>query len=1192
MIGAIYCTKGGRERGWAGTDMPQEERDVCGPMLWEPTTGTWDSKGAACTWSRRLAALGAATWADISHRHTGRWFTWEEFKSVYGVEGERARDEYSQLKAELRGPQWAGLAERWRERAMMQGAPESETESDAEDWNRWRTGEWEVGEVLAARSTPECEGGWEYRIRWRGDYADSWESHNTVGDNTALQPDLHKAREERRVHTSFGAWLDEAAEAGTGDKGGGRARRAAARRARARLRLTGHTDMQDAWQLFLEYNQEAMRHEVMDNIEDLPAARGGQEGWTPDSMQTFYRGDVTTRVGEEGVSEEARVTSLSPHTPRERGLPAHLRVTEDTLDKREKEQELNKQYAREQGMTEFEETLPHTLPLHRIERQAAGQRVWKGHQGPGHELIRDGDLLADPVARLLLRYDDLESGGEVCTGEGVTCTMDAKERRVLGGEGAVQETAAVARVLWALHAAHHFTNAAALDGSKGQAAEDRYSPTAYGGTTGVEPYGRTQPGTSDVAASAAEERAAVGAGMFGGRLPSAWEAVDAETYAIFAYLRSVHDHATREGRARGLSGRELAEWRARTRTLILSDCSSALETIERAWRTSEAEGVNRRDRGGIIEAICRVRAELGIVVTVWVGAHTGVSPNAVADAAAKAHLGSKTMEPVTERVAEWVMAKPHLNEMVVKGQWEFTDRQAFIQHRLRAMEYVRDRLREGLPAGRTMAGQAGHTWADVARRAIQPAPIVDEEGQATKPSWEDLRAHTRVVSIVAQTRVGEVLQIPHGRTWQRRKQQEGEAGTLAREEALGCPACCAVRRGKGQWDARMPPALCDEQHVLTGTCEAIDDDNRQGIDDGVAKLQHLAAKETQRAGAQGTAAQQLSIKHITKVLQGARRATQRRTQGSGHTIAASDFACLQQLLAAALPQHEPCGQGGAQSATFNAARVDSVLRPMRQHAVLQVQAVVQKAHKEVHRRRQHEAGRGWLALVLRAWRETAQQARGARGGAPPPWRTPCTSAEVDGGEVRPRRSKRVRTTVNTENQEQEAVNAEVSEEDFANSYKLQLSNLCMRANTEKRTTKKTSAADLVRRIRAITTYWRVMQIKDKIRRRKQAESERRVAAPPEHTGAQASTSHAQAMEVTPPEDAPNTGTKRPRTINNYREARTYQTREDAPKRVRRRVQGTAVGIDLLQRLWGLHASDADDRRSSRKRPRTPRIADG
>ena len=490
-----------------------------------------------------------------------------------------------------------------------------------------------------------------------------------------------------------------------------------------------------------------------------------------------------------------------------------------------------------------------------------------------------------------------------------------------------------------------------------------------------------------------------------------------------------------------------------------------------------------------------------------------------------------------------------------------------------------------------MEGQAGATWAEVARRALQLAPVLDEEGNATKPSWEDLRAHTRVVGIVAQTRVGEVLQIPHGRTWQRREQQEGGEGPMARERALGCPACCAVRRATGQWDARTPPALCDEQHVLTGECEATTADTRGALDDGVAKLQHLAAKETQKAGAQGTTAQQLSMQHITKVLQGARRATQCRAQGSGHTIAASDFACLQQLLAAALPEHEPCGQGRASNATFSAARVDSVLRPMRHHAVLQVQDVVQKAHKEVHRRRQHETGRGWLVLVLRAWRETAQQARGARGGALPPWKAPCASAEVDGDEVRPRRSKRVRTTVNTENQEKEAVNAEVWEADFANSYKLKLCSLCMRANTAKRTTEKTSAADLVRRLRAITTYWRLMQIKDKIRRRKQADSERRAEATPQHTGAQASTSHEQAMAGTPPEEATNTS-KRPRKVNNYSEARTYTTREDAPKRVKRRVQGTAVGIDLLQRLWGLHASDAGDGRSTRKRPRTPRIYDG
>ena len=66
--------------------------------------------------------------------------------------------------------------------------------------------------------------------------------------------------------------------------------------------------------------------------------------------------------------------------------------------------------------------------------------------------------------------------------------------------------------------------------------------------------------------------------------------------------------------------------------------------------------------------------------------------------------------------------------------------------------------------------------------------------------------------------------------------------------------------------------------------------------------------------------------------------------------------------------------------------------------------------------------------------------------------------------------------------------------------------------------------------------------------------------------------------------------KRTRTeIQTYREARTYATRDEEPKRAKRRVTGTAVGIDLLQRMWGLHADEAEDRRRTRKRSRTPRI---
>ena len=136
--------------------------------------------------------------------------------------------------------------------------------------------------------------------------------------------------------------------------------------------------------------------------------------------------------------------------------------------------------------------------------------------------------------------------------------------------------------------------------------------------------------------------------------------------------------------------------------------------------------------------------------------------------------------------------------------------------------------------------------------------------------------------------------------------------------------------------------------------------------------------------------------------------------------------------------------------------------------------------------------------------------------------------------------------------------------------------------TAKRPSAKTRETDLVCRLRAITTYWRVMQIKDKIRRRKQTDSERREAEllQREHTGAQASSSQAHVEEGATQEESPSPGLKRTRTVNNYREARTYTSREEAPKRVKRRVQGTAVGIDLLQRLWGLHASDADDRRST------------
>ena len=376
-----------------------------------------------------------------------------------------------------------------------------------------------------------------------------------------------------------------------------------------------------------------------------------------------------------------------------------------------------------------------------------------------------------------------------------------------------------------------------------------------------------------------------------------------------------------------------------------------------------------------MEAICRIRAQLGIVVIVWVGSHIGVSPNAMADAAAKAHLSSTRREPVTERLAEWVLTKPYLSERRAAGGWELSDRRAYAEHRARAMDYVRGRLGEGLVPGQTMAGQGARTWAQLARMPLRMAPVLDEEGAAAKPTWEDVRTHNESVGLMVQLRAGDVLQLPHEASWRHRRRAEKDTqGPATRDGAQGCPACSRAHKARGGEVTAARRELCDVQHALTGECAAAHMPARRAQDDGVAKLQSMAAKEVRRVAMQGKETQRDSMRSITQVLQGARRATQRGVHGVGHTITAADFACLRQLLASALPEHEPCGEGGGGGAAFTAAKVDTVLRNMRHHAKEQVHRIASAAQPEVHRRKQAEEARGWLTVVLRAWQEAAQDA--------------------------------------------------------------------------------------------------------------------------------------------------------------------------------------------------------------------------
>ena len=58
--------------------MTEGQRREAGPMLWEDTnSGPWEgTKG--CTYSRRLAAAGIATWEDVTDEHTRELKTWAQ----------------------------------------------------------------------------------------------------------------------------------------------------------------------------------------------------------------------------------------------------------------------------------------------------------------------------------------------------------------------------------------------------------------------------------------------------------------------------------------------------------------------------------------------------------------------------------------------------------------------------------------------------------------------------------------------------------------------------------------------------------------------------------------------------------------------------------------------------------------------------------------------------------------------------------------------------------------------------------------------------------------------------------------------------------------------------------------------------------------------------------------------------------
>ena len=119
---------------------------------------------------------------------------------------------------------------------------------------------------------------------------------------------------------------------------------------------------------------------------------------------------------------------------------------------------------------------------------------------------------------------------------------------------------------------------------------------AYGVFEGPTRFGRRVPGDAQpqvkepngIGPCGEEEiQTAFGAGMWGGKLPNTWEVIDAEMYAILAYLRKRSSASDAQAR----------------RCLVLCDCKPALQQIENAHRKGMPEGLTeglgeRRSPGG------------------------------------------------------------------------------------------------------------------------------------------------------------------------------------------------------------------------------------------------------------------------------------------------------------------------------------------------------------------------------------------------------------------------------------------------------------------------------------------------------------------------------------------------------------------------------------------------------------------
>ena len=645
-------------------------------------------------------------------------------------------------------------------------------------------------EVLRARRTADCFGGWEYLVKRGGSRA--WVAHTRMVARGMRTRQLEEAQQQRPQAHSLRALLET--RYGRGRPGSVGQMEAA---------ISGRADQADTEIKLRQLTNDFIAHAEDQREAELPGTQWpnlresprneGYRGvvYEPKQGVSYYRGVREATDVVDGVQQYRSRMGLGVQAgSREERLPAELRVSADEV-------------ARAVALGDLQR-LPAHVPHEHVTDMGLGDAA-------------KPQLRADPVARLHLRVAAWESGGSrVKTAGGVEVESGQINQEALASSGEAESGHSLREVCLPLHYRHRFTRAASVDGS----AEDprrhggvKRKRVAYGVYEGMLPEAEAAmpPGGWDTLT--AEQRAlhCLGAGMWGGALPQDWDNNDAEAYAILRYLQSVAERAPEP---------------AEERVLVMSDSRAVMDVIETVWRSGNAAVAKSRDRGAMIEAICALRAQLGCVLFVWTPGHSGVCHNEMADAVAKAHLGQPVEADVTRGIAGGVRTRDCLYEVTsdyAEGVWSLADRRCFRLARRCLSRWVQAKL-----LSRTETLQYDHLLADGKKYNYGEGGYCTEivkdfgTGIKVKPGVQvaDMQASTARVGFVMGRRAGD-SGLPHERSHLRRlghAEGDQDGGDIEEVEPIGCLPCESGRLTAAQRSHRLGCAGCARWRPAE-TCE-------------------------------------------------------------------------------------------------------------------------------------------------------------------------------------------------------------------------------------------------------------------------------------------------------------------------------------------------------------------------------------